>query len=216
MQSGAAPVTGNSSLLGRNSPAVPGQCHALGSSSSWGHWERKAGITLRLPTKIPLSKFCDSWERSNITTQPEPAEHCLAAGNPLEIPDQTEIWSYHPQKTSCYKFLGLQLFINVPIRLEFKNALRFVTTEPSHPLGHLPHAREFRKGICYMRMVKICPQDNLLQQCAEERSTPRSSYWDNTCDRAGLLKHMKLTLSRSCTPGGSTAGSEVNICSVET
>lgn len=59
--------------------------------------------------------------------------------------------------TSLYKFLGLCLFINAPIRLEFKNALTFITTEPSRPLGHLPHAREFREGICYMRIVKIGP-----------------------------------------------------------
>lgn len=70
--------------------------------------------------------------------------------------------------TSCYKLLGLWLFINAPIRLEFKNALMFITTQPSHHLRHPPHASKLREGIYYTRMVEIGPQNNLLQQYAEE------------------------------------------------
>lgn len=70
--------------------------------------------------------------------------------------------------TSHDKFLGLRLFINALIRLEFKNAPTFIATEPSRPLSHVPHAREFREGICYMRILKIGPQNNLVQQYAGE------------------------------------------------
>lgn len=55
-----------------------------------------------------------------------------------------------------------------PIRLEFKNALTFRTTGPIHPLWYLPCAREFRESICCMKMVRIGPKINLLQQHAEE------------------------------------------------
>lgn len=107
---GLVPVTGNSLLLGRNRPAALRQCHALGSSSASGHWERKAEITVHLPTKVPLSQFCNSQERSNIPTQPEAAEHCLAAGNPLEIHDHEvassdDLLSQIPRTPAIYKCL---------------------------------------------------------------------------------------------------------------
>lgn len=161
-----APHDRHNLLLRRSSPPAGAACTAGAGAALElsGTAAEEPGTAWHCPPRHRSPWLCNSGREVTFPHKP-----CLPVGNPLETHDQRGAWGWHPQMTSCHRFPGLWLFINAPIRLEFKNALTFTTTEPSCPLNHLPHAKEFREGICYMRMVKFGSQNNLLQQYAEKR-----------------------------------------------
>lgn len=143
------------SLAGRALPSrhreeqqPPCPSSALGSSRALRHW----GVEGCFCTFLWRHSSPHIFNSRRETTVQHSLSLCKAQQSTAWLRKTPRNWWLRGLDLASSDDLSLQIpwvFINATVRLEFKNALTFRTTEPIHPLWYLPHAREFREYLLH-------------------------------------------------------------------